>query len=232
MNYKTIFEAKFIKRPNRFIAHCKIDEQEVIAHVKNTGRCKELLIIGATVYLEYAPSSTRKTDYSLIAVKKGQYLINIDSQVPNLVAFEAIQNGKIDLPNIDEEFTLVKREVKYKSSRFDLYVETVSGKKAFIEVKGVTLEDNGIVKFPDAPTMRGTKHVYELIEARKEGYEVYLLFVIQLSPVEFFTPNIEMDPGFSQALKSAKEAGVHILAYDCQVTPRSLEIANAVKINL
>ena len=232
MNYQQIVQGTFIERPNRFIAHCKVNDEVVIAHVKNTGRCKELLVHGATVFLEYAPSSTRKTDYSLISVKKGNYLINMDSQAPNGVAFEGIQEGIITLPGLNEKFKLLKREVKYGQSRFDLYIETEFGRKAFIEVKGVTLEDQGVVKFPDAPTKRGTKHIYELIAARQAGYETYILFIIQMSPVAYFTPNKERDPELAQALKIAREAGVNILAYDCHVTTESLQVYQQVKVQL
>jgi len=232
MNYANIVQGVFLERPNRFIAYCDVNGEKVIAHVKNTGRCKELLVPGATVFLEYAPSSTRKTDYSLITVRKGNYLINMDSQAPNVVALEGVQDGTIILPNINKELTVLKREVTYGQSRFDLYIETIIGQKAFLEVKGVTLEEDGAVMFPDAPTQRGTKHIYELIEACKAGYKAYILFVIQMSPVSYFTPNESRDPEFAQALNAAKEAGVYILAYDCQVTEESLQVYQQVEVRI
>jgi len=232
MKYHNIVQATFLERPNRFIAHCKIDDEVVIAHVKNTGRCKELLITGSTVYLQHNPSPKRKTDYSLITVKKTDSLINIDSQAPNVVALEGIKGRLITLPGLIGETILLKREVTYGQSRFDLYLQTASGQEAFIEVKGVTLEDKGVVKFPDAPTKRGTKHIYELIEAKKAGYEVYILFVIQMATVTCFTPNQETDPEFSKALKMAQEAGVNIVAYECLVTPESMEISKPVTVKI
>ena len=230
MKYKNIVPATFLKRPNRFIAHCLVEGTEVIAHVKNTGRCAELLIPGVTVYLEHAPASTRKTDYSLIAVMKGELLINMDSQIPNGAAYEAILNKSLKIT--DEEITFSRREFKYGNSRFDIYLETVTGRKLLVEVKGVTLERNGIATFPDAPTVRGTKHIYELMEAVKDGYECYILFVIQFSPVAYFEPNALMDPKLAQALRDASNVGVKVLAVDCQIMPDEMVIKGLVEVRL
>ena len=169
MNYKKIVKAKFIERPNRFIAYCEVDGNIEKVHVKNTGRCRELLIPECTVYLEESDNPNRKTKYSLISVEKGKRIINMDSQVPNKVVYEGLKNNKIKLPGISEEITLIKPEKTYGNSRFDIYLEA-GNKKAFIEVKGVTLEEDNIVKFPDAKTERGVKHINELIEASKDGY--------------------------------------------------------------
>lgn len=232
MKYDNIVKAQFVERPNRFIAHCKIENETVIVHVKNTGRCKELLIPGATVYLEYAPSPKRKTDYSLIAVEKDSYLINMDSQAPNYVTLEGLQNNVIQLPNLQGEVTLLKREVKYGNSRFDVYIETELGEKGFIEVKGVTLEEDGTVMFPDAPTARGTKHIYELIQAKEAGYRAYILFIIQMKPVKYFTPNKKMDQAFAEALGEANRKGVEIIAYDCTITRDTMEASSSVEVRL
>ncbi|MGM9988979.1 MAG: DNA/RNA nuclease SfsA [Bacillaceae bacterium] len=230
MKYKNIIKATFIKRPNRFIAHCEVNGQVEVVHVKNTGKCKELLIEGVTVYLEESDNPNRKTKYSLIAVEKGNRLINMDSQVPNKVAYEALVNKKIHLP-YGEEIKEIKMEKTYKKSRFDVYIETET-KKIFMEVKGVTLEEDNVVLFPDAKTERGVKHVYELCEAQAEGYECYLLFVIQMKGVTYFMPNRKMHPEFADALIYAKEKGVQILAYDCMVMPDELEIRNEVEVRL
>ena len=231
MKYENIVEAIFIKRPNRFISHCLVDGAEVIAHVKNTGRCGELLIEGVTVYLEYTPSPLRKTDYSLIAVVKGNRLINMDSQAPNKVAIDGLKSGMIELPNVTDEISLIRQEYRYKSSRFDLYVETEK-EKVLIEVKGVTLEADGVVMFPDAPTARGKKHVNELIEASNDGYLTYIIFIVQMADVAYFTPNCERDPKFSESLRKAVAAGVEILAYDCYVAPDEIRVNKSVRVEL
>lgn len=232
MKYMNSIKATFIERPNRFIAKCKIDDEIVIVHVKNTSRCTELLVEGATVYLEYAPSNTRKTDYSLISVLKDTRLFNLDSQVPNELALEGIRNGTIKLPSIKGEYTLLKKEVTFKNSRFDIYAETDIGEKCFIEVKGVTLEHNGVVKFPGAPITRGTKHVLELIEAKKEGFYAFILFIIQVEGIQLLVPYEEMDKKFTNALREADKSGVEIVAYDCCVTKDSIEIAKQVLVKL
>jgi sugar fermentation stimulation protein A len=228
MKYENIKEAVFIERPNRFIANVCIDGKEEKVHVKNTGRCRELLLKGCRVFLEESKNSARKTKYSLVAVYKGERLINMDSQIPNYVAEEALKKGIIKEIGIPD---FVKREVKYSQSRFDIYYEK-DGRKGFIEVKGVTLEKNGEVLFPDAPTERGTKHIKELIKAKKEGYEAAVLFVIQMKDVSFFAPNAETDKDFSQALKNAKEEGVNILAYDCDVKEDEIVLKDKVEVRV
>lgn len=228
MKYENIKEAVFIERPNRFIANVCVDGKEEKVHVKNTGRCRELLLKGCRVFLEESKNSARKTKYSLVAVYKGERLINMDSQIPNYVAEEALKKGIIKEIGIPD---FVKREVKYSQSRFDIYYEK-DGRKGFIEVKGVTLEKNGEVLFPDAPTERGTKHIKELIKAKKEGYEAAVLFVIQMKDVSFFAPNAETDKDFSQALKNAKEEGVSILAYDCDVKEDEIVLKDKVEVRV
>lgn len=225
--YNNMLEGAFVKRPNRFIAHCMVDGKEVIAHVKNTGRCKELLIEGARVYLQSNDDPKRKTKYSLISVQKGDRLINMDSQVPNKMVFEALNKGTITLPGVKGKLTHLKGEQTYKQSRFDFYFEAET-QKGFIEVKGVTLEEDGIVLFPDAPTERGIKHIYELIEAKEEGYLAYIIFVIQMRDVAYFIPNIKTHKEFGDGLLVAKSRGVDILAYDSIVTKESIGINKKV----
>ena len=231
IQYENIVEAIFKERPNRFIAHCFLEGEEVIAHVKNTGKCKELLVPGTTVYLQHHDNPKRKTAYSLIAVKKGERLINMDSQVPNKVCIEALKNGKLKLPGMGEQLDLIKGEYTYGNSRFDVYVER-GDEKAFIEVKGVTLEEDGVVRFPDAPTERGVKHVYEMIEAVKEGYRGYILFVIQKDNVKYFEPNDTTHKAFGDALREAKKKGVEILAYDTKITKNSIVLGKEVEIRV
>ena len=231
MKYNNIVEAKFLERPNRFISYCEIDNNIEKVHVKNTGKCKELLIPNCTVFLEESDNPNRKTKYSLIAVQKGDRLINMDSQVPNKVVYEALLNDKIILPGLDEKIIKIKPETTYENSRFDIYLET-ENKKAFIEVKGVTLEENNIVMFPDAKTERGVKHINELVKASKEGYLSYVVFVIQMSDVKYFTPNDKMHKELGDALRFAKDNGVNILAYDCFVSNDNIEIKDEVKVIL
>ena len=231
MKYKKVVKAKFIERPNRFIAFCDIDGKIEKVHVKNTGRCRELLTDNAVVYLEESDNPNRKTKYSLICVEKGNRLINMDSQVPNKVVYEGLIDKKILPPGIDEEITFIKAEKTYKNSRFDIYLETKS-KKIFIEVKGVTLEENDIVKFPDAKTERGVKHINELIEAKKDGYECYILFLIQMNNVLYFTPNNEMHKDLGDALVNAENNGVGVLAYDRLVEFDSITVNKEVKVIL
>ena len=223
MKYSNIVKGKFISRPNRFIARVDIAGVEHTVHVKNTGRCKELLIPGCTVFLEKADNPNRKTLYDLIAVIKGDRVINMDSQAPNAVFRRWI---KKQLPN-----ATVKREITYKDSRFDCYIETETD-KIFVEVKGVTLEENGYVRFPDAPTERGIKHINGLMDAVNNGYKAAVFFVIQMEDVISFSPNYDTQPRFGQALKNAEAAGVKILAYSCKVTPDSLEIDKPVPVIL
>lgn len=231
MKYDLIVPALFIERPNRFIAHCKVGDEIVKVHVKNTGRCKELLISGCSVYLQFHDNPKRKTQYSLIGVEKGARMINMDSQVPNKVVYEAISNQTLVLPELEEGITLLKPEQVYRHSRFDAYLETVNH-KAYVEVKGVTLEEDGIVRFPDAPTERGVKHIEELIEAVKEGYKAYLIFIIQMKAVKYFEPNTVTHEAFAKALQSAQGAGVILLAYDCHVTEDEIILADQVPIHL
>lgn len=229
MIYKNIVEGVFIKRPNRFIAHVSIDGREEIAHVKNTGRCKELLVEGAKILLEdHTGDSSRKTKYSVISVWKGDMLVNIDSQVPNEVVFNALISGRIEG---FEDIKYIKREVTFGNSRYDIYFET-SEEKGFIEVKGVTLENNSIAVFPDAPTERGTKHVLEMIEAVKKGYKGYIFFLIQMNGPRKFRLNWEMDPSFSKAVKLASENNIKILAYDSIVSFNEIKIGKPIDIDL
>lgn len=228
MEYGNMVEARFLRRINRFTAFVELNGREEMVHVKNTGRCKELLLEGARVFLEEADKEGRKTKYSLIAVYKGDMLVNMDSQAPNQMAAEALAEGKIEEIG---EVDFLKREVNYENSRFDLFYQK-GEKKGFIEVKGVTLEGNGIAKFPDAPTERGAKHLRELIKAKEEGYEAAALFVIQMKGVQEFRPNEERDKNFTAALKEAAKAGVKILAYDCRVQVGKVYIDQKVPVNL
>ena len=226
MQYQNVVAGRFLDRPNRFIAHVEIDGQVQTVHVKNTGRCKELLVPGATVYLEGISDPKRKTAWDLIAVEKGDRLINMDSQAPNKVFGEWVTAGGF-LPGV----TLVRPETRYGNSRFDFYVEA-DGKGHFIEVKGVTLEENGVVRFPDAPTERGVKHVEELVRAREDGYESWVCFVIQMSGVKRFEPHDRTHPEFGAALRQAKQAGVHVLALVCSVARDRLTISGTVPVCL
>lgn len=217
MHYPTIVPAYFIKRVNRFIATCRLEDlTEVVVHVKNTGRGKEVLLPGAEVGLSYQPAPTRKTKYDLVSVKKGSFWINIDSQIPNTIVAEGIKEGQILLPELTGAPTLLKREVVYQHSKFDIYVETPQ-EKAFVEVKGLTLENLGIGAFPDAPTLRGLKHVHELRQAQREGYRCYVVFLIQFEPVKVATIHKAMQPALWEEIKAAQADGVTILAYNCHV---------------
>lgn len=226
MRYRNIVSGRFLDRPNRFIAHVDIAGQVQTVHVKNTGRCRELLVPGATVYLQHSDDPTRKTAWDLLAVEKGERLINMDSQAPNRVFGEWVREGNF-LPNV----TLIRPEQRYGDSRFDFYIEA-DGKRHFVEVKGVTLEENGIVRFPDAPTQRGVKHVEELIRARKDGYESWVCFVVQMSHVKQFEPNDATHPQFGDALRRAAQAGVRVLALECSVKRDSLTISGTVPVQL
>lgn len=228
MKYTNIIQGIFLKRVNRFIAHVLIDHTEHIVHVKNTGRCRELFIHGAVVFLEPAKNPARKTAYSLIAIYKGDRLINIDSQVPNHVVFEALQAGRIPEIGVAEK---MKKEVTYGNSRFDIYFETAR-QKNFIEVKGVTLEEDGVVLFPDAPTVRGTKHVYEMIKAVEAGYGGYIFLLIQMKGVQYFRPNANTDEDFARALLLAATKGVTLLAYDSVVSADEIVLGARVPILL
>ncbi len=224
MNYNNIIKGEFIDRPNRFIAICNINGKEEICHVKNTGRCKELFIKGATVYLQKSDNPNRKTQYDLIAVQKGERLVNVDSQIANYVVIE-------HLFQLFDNITFVKPECKYGNSRFDIYVETET-EKIFVEVKGVTLENDGVVRFPDAPTERGVKHLKELQKAVTTGYKAYIIFVVQMDNVKYFEPNRITHPAFADVLKEVSENGVNVLAFQCNVTPESITIKNQISVKL
>lgn len=226
MKYERMKKGNFISRPNRFIANVIIDGKEEVCHVKNTGRCKELLTPNACVFVQESDNPNRKTKFSVIGVIKGERYINMDSQVTNIVVREWIEKG-----NLFEDVTLIKPEKKYGNSRFDLYVEA-GERKIFIEVKGATLEEDGIVRFPDAPTERGVKHINELCECIKDGYEAYIIFVIQMKDVKHFEPNEKTHKEFAEALRKAQKAGVNIIAVDCEVTEDSIDIRDNVKVVL
>ena len=271
MKYNQVVSGTFLQRPNRFIAHVLIDSKEEICHVKNTGRCHELLIPGCTVYCAVSDNPQRKTKYDLIAVEKiiesqtvfanagipsqhvkgtpeahSTLLVNMDSQAPNAAVKEWLRSGAAPFGSID----YMKPEYKYGNSRFDFYLEcktetkrtgtaptpaeneTTRSRKIFLEVKGVTLEDNGVVLFPDAPTERGVKHVRELIRCHEEGFETYVLFVVQMEHAQYFTPNRKTHPQFADALCDARDAGVQLLAYTCKVTPDVMNINKELKIRL
>ena len=229
MKYDHIVEGRFIERPNRFIAYVDIDGKRKKVHVKNTGRCRELLQDNAQVFLSYSDNEARSTAYDLVAVKKGDRMVNMDSQAPNVAVKEWLCVGE-NHP-VFGNITLVKPETTYQNSRFDFYVEC-DDRKIFIEVKGVTLENDGEVRFPDAPSERAVKHVEELIKARQEGYEAYVLFVIQMKNIKYFMPNDKTDPKFAKVLWEARKQGVNILAYDCKVTKDSMEICEPVPVYL
>lgn len=224
MKYSNIIKGIFKSRPNRFIAIVEIDGLDEICHVKNTGRCKELLTDNAVVYLCKSDNPNRKTKYDLIAVQKGDRLINMDSQVVNTVVIEY-------LPKIFKDIVLIKPECKYGNSRFDIYVETIT-EKIFIECKGVTLENNGVALFPDAPTERGCKHLKELQTAVKNGFAAYVIFVIQMKDVTHFEPNRHTHIEFAEELKNSKANGVNVLAFDCTVSPDEIKINNRVDVKL
>lgn len=221
MKYSNIVKGAFVSRTNRFIANCEMDGKLQICHVKNTGRCKELFVKGATVYLQKADNPNRKTLYDLIAVQKGNSLINIDSQVVNGVALEY-------MPVLFDNIKLIKPECVYGNSRFDIYLETETD-KIFVEVKGVTMEKDGTALFPDAPTKRGVKHLKELQKAVADGYKAFVLFLIQMDNISHFEPNRITHPEFAEELKNAQKNGVTVLAYNCTVTPDEIKIKDKVR---
>lgn len=222
MRYDHIREAIFVDRPNRFVAHVLLDGETIVCHVKNTGRCRELLVPGAKVILSEGTGLGRRTPYDLVAVYKGKRLINMDSQAPNAIAAEY-------LPILFPDLEQFRREVKYGDSRFDFYgIE--GGRPFYLEVKGVTLERDGLVLFPDAPTERGVKHLRELAALRRNGTDAHVLFIVQMQGVASLRANREMDPAFADALLSAKEAGVGIHAVDCFVTPDSIAANEPVPV--
>ncbi len=226
MHYYNISKGTFISRPNRFIANVKIDGKCEVCHVKNTGRCRELLIPGATVYVQHCSNPGRKTKYDLLAVNKNGMIVNIDSQAPNKIFHEwALCSGFFG------KDIKIKPEFKYKNSRFDFYIEA-KNRKILIEVKGVTLEEQGLAAFPDAPTLRGLKHINELSEAIKDGYEAYVFFVIQMEGMHTFVPNRKTQTEFADALIKAKSDGVNIKALSCKVTPDTINGDMFVTVNL
>lgn len=226
MQYHHICRGIFLARPNRFIAHVELEGQIQVCHVKNTGRCRELLVPGAAVYLEGSENPARKTKYDLVAVEKGSRLINMDAQAPNAVFGEWAAAG-----GFRPGLTVLRPETAYGSSRFDFYWET-SEKRGFVEVKGVTLEEDGAVFFPDAPTQRGVKHLEELMTARAAGYEAAVCFIIQMEGAAYFAPNDRTHPAFGEALRRAAAAGVEVLAMDCAVAPDRLTVRGPVPVRL
>lgn len=221
------YKAKFIKRPNRFNAEVILNNEKIVVHVPNTGRCRELLKENAIVILREELNPTRKTKYDLIAVYKGDVLINIDSQVPNKVIQEALENKKISSL---ERYNNISREKTYGNSRFDFRLEDDKQNIYYLEVKGATLEENGEIKFPDAPTERGKKHILELIEIKENGMGAGILFLVQMENAKCFKPNWEMDKAFSEALKTAKDKGVDVMAYTCYVQENEIKIKEAIDV--
>ncbi len=225
MRYTKMVQGTFMERPNRFIAIVEIDGKREVCHVKNTGRCRELLPPKAKVWVQEAAGSNRKTKYDLIAVEKGKRIINMDSQAPNAAVKEWLEMG--GLGRVEQ----IRPEKTFRESRFDFCFDK-EGKLCFLEVKGVTLENDGVCAFPDAPTQRGAKHIRELIRAKEEGYEAYILFVIQMEDVKYLHPNDATDPEFGKALRQAEKAGVEILALDCKVAPDEMTIGKPVEVRL
>lgn len=230
MDYGLVREGRFLARPNRFVAEVRIEDEVHTVHVKNTGRCGELLLPETKVYLVDGNNPKRKTRYDLIVVEKGDLLVNLDSQAPNKVFREWAESGAFR-----GELSFLRGEKVYGNSRFDIYYEYEKEgvlRKGFVEIKGVTLEEEGVARFPDAPTQRGVKHIYEMIEAQKEGYEGNICFVVQMEGMRYVTPNRVTHPAFGQALEDAKAAGVEIFALGCVVTPHSLKIVDEVPVVL
>ena len=225
MQYENMVPGIFLRRPNRFIAHVNIGQTETVCHVKNTGRCRELLVPGTQVWCQRSQNPNRKTGYDLITVKKGSRLINMDSQAPNIAVREWLLAG--GLGPVEQ----VRPEQKWGESRFDFSFEK-DGKRCFLEVKGVTLENEGVCAFPDAPTTRGARHLRELTRLAQEGYGAYVLFVIQMADVVSLHPNDRTDPDFGQALREAAKAGVQVLAWDCAVTETTMELRKPVPVIL
>ena len=227
MRYSKIWAGRFLDRPNRFVAHVELDGQPVVCHVKNTGRCRELLVPGATVYLQESDNPARKTRFDLIAVDKGGLLVNMDAQAPNQVFREWAEAGHF-VPGL----TLLRPETTWGRSRFDFYWEAAGGRRGFVEVKGVTLEEGGHARFPDAPTERGVKHLEELIACQAEGYAAAVCFVIQMPGMRDFAPNDATHPALGGALRWAAAAGVEVLALGCRVEPDELWIDHTVPVRL
>lgn len=226
MEYKRIEEAVFKSRPNRFIANVVTERGEEICHVKNTGRCRELLLPDARIWVQRNDNPNRKTALDLIAAEKNGQVINMDSQIPNKVAEEWIRAG-----NLFSEHVKIRPETRYGNSRFDLYLEE-GEQKMFLEVKGVTLEEDGVARFPDAPTERGVKHIEELISCRNAGYLAGILFIIQMKGIRYLEPNDRTHPEFGEALRRADDAGVKVMAVDCLVTPDSIRADREIEVRL
>lgn len=231
MQYGKIVKARFVERPNRFVAVVDLDGNNTPVHVKNTGRCKELLVSGAMVYLEDNSNKGRKLDYDLIAVEKGDLLVNMDSQAPNKVVGEGLKNGRIKLSGMGE-LVIIKPEKTYGDSRFDFYVVDEFGREGYLEVKGVTLEHNGVASFPDAPTERGIKHLNELTAVKESGMYAGIVFVVQMEGMKVFVPNDNRHKAFGEALRSAKQSGIEVLAHECKVAPDTLTIGGMVPVDL
>lgn len=225
MRYENMVPGRFLERPNRFVARVEIDGEIQTVHVKNTGRCRELLPGGAEVWCQRAANPMRKTKYDLISVRKGARIINMDSQAPNIAAGEWLASGGMG------RLEQLRPETVHGDSRFD-FSFLRDGRQCFLEVKGVTLETDGICAFPDAPTERGAKHLRGLAQAAREGFGAYVLFVIQMADVEYLHPNDGTDPAFGQALRGAEAAGVQVLAMDCAVTPDTMVIRKCVPVML
>ena len=226
MRYPNITKATFISRENRFVVTVLLNGEQIKVHVKNTGRCRELLVLGACVYLVKSDNPGRKYLYDLVAVEKGDRLINMDSQAPNVIFGEFLANG-----GLLQGITQIKPEFQFGNSRFDFYFSR-GEERHLVEVKGVTLERDGVCRFPDAPTQRGTKHLRELIEATKHGYHSWVCFVIQMENAAVLCPNDDTDPSFGQALRDAADAGVHILAFSCRVIPGEVTVLREVPLDL
>lgn len=224
MQYDNIRRGQFISRPNRFIANILVNGKEEICHVKNTGRCTELLVPGAIIFVREVKNDRRRTKFDLVSVFKGERLVNIDSQIPNNIFREWIESN-----NYFPGLSLVKPEYKYRNSRLDYYLEA-GDRKIMVEIKGVTLEKDGATFFPDAPTERGIKHINDLCHAITEGYEAYLIFIIQMKNVLYFAPNRETHPAFADAVLRSVDMGVQLLALDCDVTADSITVGNYVKV--
>lgn len=233
MKYENIVKAKYLSRPNRFIALVEINGISEKAHVKNTGRLKELLVPGVTVFLEdyRGRMGTRKMRYSLICVMKGDVIVNIDSQAPNKVVKEALENGKIVFSEMKYPL-YIQSEKTFGDSRFDIYIKDANGREGFIEIKGCTLEEGGTALFPDAPTQRGVKHLKELKKAAESGYLAAVFILVQMKGVSLFRPNIKTHREFADTLKEAHGSGVKILCYDCDVTENEIMLSDPVPWSL
>ena len=226
---KRTFIAQFIRRPDRFRAYVNFEGEEILVHVPNTGRCKEILVPGSTVLLREELNPTRKTLYDLIAGYKGNKIINIDSQIPNKVVDEALKDKKIEKL---VRYNIIQREKTFGNSRFDFKLANNIGEEYYLEVKGVTLEIDGKTIFPDAPTQRGRKHLLELIEAKKAGFGAGVLFLIQMSNINSFSPYDDMDEAFGESLRLACKSGVDIFAYECEVGEKFITLSKAVEVIL